>query len=1032
MAENEQKLLDYLKRVTNDLRQTERRLKEVESAGHEPIAIIGMACRFPGGVRSADELWELVAAGRDGIGELPADRGWDRDAIVHPDPEHLGTSYVGEGGFLYDASEFDAAFFGISPREALGMAPQQRLALETSWEAIEHAGIDPDALRGSRTSTFIGCDGLDYCLGAAQVPEGSAGYFTTGNSGSVTSGRVSYTLGLEGPAVTVDTACSSSLVAIHLACQSLRQGESSMALAGGVYVMASPAPLIGFSELRALAPDGRSKPFAANSDGMTLAEGAGILLLERLSDARRLGHRVLATVRGSAVNQDGASNGLTAPNGPSQQRVIGQALANARLAPSEVDAVEAHGTGTSLGDPIEAQALLATYGQGRPQDRPLWLGSIKSNIGHAQIAAGAAGVIKMVMAIRHGVLPATLHLDEPTPHVDWESGNVRLLTETADWPAADRPRRAGVSSFGMSGTNAHLILEQVPEPEAGEDPPEPGTLPWVLSARDAPGLAGQAASLAARVRDLSPVDVGWSLVSTRTAFEHRAVVVGRDREELIAGLEALAAGEAHPGVVHPGTPTAGGPGPVLVFPGQGSQWAGMGAELLESSPVFAARIAECEAALSPYVDWSLTQVLRDGEMSRVDVVQPVLWAMMVSLAAVWADHGVTPAAVVGHSQGEIAAACVAGALSLEDGATVSALRSQALRSLAGAGGMASLGIGQDEARQLLSRLGDKAAGLVVAAVNGPASTVISGPPDQLAAAVAACEEAGSRARTIDVDYASHGPQVDEIADEIAASLAGVVPNETGVAFYSAVTGGRIDPGELDAAYWFTNLRQPVRFADAVQALLADGHRVFIEASPHPVLTLGMQETFEAAGADAVTVRTLRRDEGGLARLTESAGLAFAAGVPVDWTRWFTGARTVELPTYAFQRQRYWLEPPSQPGRAVSGTDAAEARLWDAIEGQDLEALTTTLRLEDDGAVDALRPALPILSSWHRGHREESTINSWRYRATWKHLPEAVPAGLTGTWFVLFPAGREEHPAVLAALQALHGHGASAVPCPVRA
>ncbi|MEU8724394.1 type I polyketide synthase, partial [Streptomyces antimycoticus] len=645
MASNEEKLLDYLKRVTADLRQTQRRLKDVESAGHEPVAIVGMSCRFPGGVRSPEELWELVATERDAISELPTDRNWDLENLFHPDPDHPGTSYTREGGFIDDPAGFDATFFGISPREALGMAPQQRLALEASWEAIEHAGVDPESLRGSRTGTFIGCDHLDYCSDASQVPEGSAGYFTIGNSASVVSGRVAYTLGLEGAAVTVDTACSSSLVAMHLACQAIRQGECDMALAGGVAVMSSTAPFIGFSELRGLAPDGRSKAFSANSDGMTLAEGVGVLLLERLSDARRDGHQVLAVIRGTAVNQDGASNGLTAPNGPSQQRVIRQALANARLSPSEVDAVEAHGTGTTLGDPIEAQALLATYGQERDEGCPLWLGSIKSNIGHAQMAAGAAGVIKMVMAMRHGVLPASLHIDEPTPHVDWDAGDVHLLTEAREWPRGAHPRRAGVSSFGISGTNAHLILEQAPEEAAtelgdlGVEPMEPvavepvamepiaaevepgtvgaepvavavepacGPVPWVVSARGAEALRGQARALAARVNadpGVTAAEVGWSLLRTRTLFDHRAVVIGQDRDELVAGLEALAAGEPHPGLVGPGETTGDATGQtVFLFSGQGSQRPGMGAELYNRFPVFTEAFDDVCALLDPHLE----------------------------------------------------------------------------------------------------------------------------------------------------------------------------------------------------------------------------------------------------------------------------------------------------------------------------------------------------------------------------------------------------------------------------------------------
>ncbi|MYZ14123.1 type I polyketide synthase, partial [Streptomyces sp. SID337] len=520
-----------------------------------------------------------------------------------------GTSYVREGGFLYDAGDFDAAFFGISPREAVAMDPQQRLLLETAWEAIERAGLDREALKGSNAGVYTGLTIFDYLALVGERPTEVEGYIGTGNLGCVASGRVSYVLGLEGPAMTIDTGCSSSLVAIHQAAHALRQGECSLALAGGATVMATPGAFVEFSLQRGLAKDGRCKPFAAAADGTGWAEGVGLVVLERLSEARRNGHKVLAVIRGSAINQDGTSNGLTAPNGQAQQRVIRQALANARLSAEDVDAVEAHGTGTMLGDPIEASALVATYGKERPEDRPLWLGSIKSNIGHAQASAGVAGVIKMVMALRNEQLPTSLHIDAPTPHVDWENSGVRLLSEPVAWPRGDRPRRAGVSAFGISGTNAHLILEQAPDapddtPAASSDMSDApaGVVPWVVSARGEEALRAQAALLAERAtadpRPASPLDVGWSLVKSRSVFENRAVVVGRDRDALLTGLRSLAAGEPSPDVVQGAVQGASGAGPVLVFPGQGSQWVGMGAQLLEESPVFAARIGECERALS--------------------------------------------------------------------------------------------------------------------------------------------------------------------------------------------------------------------------------------------------------------------------------------------------------------------------------------------------------------------------------------------------------------------------------------------------
>ncbi|MET9543655.1 beta-ketoacyl synthase N-terminal-like domain-containing protein, partial [Streptomyces sp. NPDC006553] len=664
---------------------TESAPRHVAFSG-EPIAVVGMSCRLPGGVHSAEDLWDLLSAQGETVSGFPADRGWDAGSLRQPDREGSNGVSARGGGFLHDAALFDPEFFGISPREARAMDPQQRLLLETAWEAFERAGIDPESLAGTPTGVFVGSNYQDYGANLAAVPEGTEGHLLTGGASSVLSGRIAYTFGLEGPAVTVDTACSSSLVGVHLATQALRLGECSLALAGGVAVMGSPGALLAFSKQGALSPDGRCRSFSADADGMGMAEGVGLLLLERLSDAVANGHRVLAVVRGSAVNQDGASNGLTAPNGPSQQRVIRQALANAQVDAGEVDAVEAHGTGTKLGDPIEAQALLATYGQDRPEGRPLWLGSVKSNIGHTQAASGVTGVIKMVMALQHHSLPATLHADAPSPHVDWATGDVRLLTEPVPWQSEGRPRRAGVSSFGVSGTNVHVILEEAPaadvattevstaeEPTAGAtQTPAPlgeGPVPWVVSGRGDGGLRGQAAQLASFVRAqqaAGAVDLAWIAgvaagLAGRAALEQRAVVVGADVGELLEQLDELVADARSP------LRRSTDPGVVFVFPGQGGQWIGMGRELLLSWPAFAERMAVCERALDPWVDWSLQAVLSGEErdwLSRVDVVQPVLWAVMVSLAEAWRAAGVVPDAVVGHSQGEIAAAVVAGRLSV--------------------------------------------------------------------------------------------------------------------------------------------------------------------------------------------------------------------------------------------------------------------------------------------------------------------------------------------------------------------------------
>ncbi|WP_380283414.1 type I polyketide synthase [Kitasatospora purpeofusca] len=908
---------------------------------HDPIAIVSMSCRLPGGVRTPEDLWEVVAAGHDVVAGFPTERGWDLADLYDPDPSKQGKSYVREGGFLHDAGWFDPAFFGISPREAQAMDPQQRLLLETSWEVLERAGIRPASLKGSRCGVFVGAMPQDYGPRMEEPSEGYEGYLLTGSTTSVISGRISYTLGLEGPAVSVDTACSASLTAIHLAAQSLRRGECSLALAGGVTVMSSPGIFVELSRQKALSADGRCKAFSAQADGTGWGEGAGMILLERLSDARRNGHQVLAVIRGSAVNQDGASNGLTAPHGPSQQRVIRAALTDAGLSTRDVDAVEAHGTGTALGDPIEAGALLATYGQDRSDGQPLWLGSLKSNFAHPQAAAGVAGVIKMVMAIRHGLLPQTLHVDEPSPHVDWESGAVRLLTDATPWPATGRPRRAGVSSFGISGTNAHAIIEQAPQdtgPAPADAEPEgtlPGPLPWTLSGRTDQALRAQAERLRAHLTAhpaAGLADLGYSLATTRTAFSHRAAIVADDRAGFLQGLDALADGATVPDLVQA---TGGERRKVaFVFPGQGSQWLGMAQQLWQDSPVFAEQLRACAEAFEPFIDWSLPAVLH-GEpdapsLDRIDVIQPTLFAVMVSLAAVWRSYGIEPAAVVGHSQGEIAAAYVAGALTLEDAARIVALRSRLWSELTGKGGMTAVSLPADEARERIARWSDR---LSIAAVNGPRFVTVSGDPGALDELLAALEAEGVQARRIrGVDTAGHSAQVDVLRDRMLEGLRTVAPTASAVPFFSTVTGERLDTRELDTGYWYRNIRDTVDFEQAARALMAAGFTGFVECSPHPVLLTALQEIAEEAGTGIATVGTLRREEGGARRFVASLAQAQVQGIEPDWATVFAGhgARRVELPTYAFQRELYWLSRPAPSGDVSSvGLEPADHPLLGA-------------------------------------------------------------------------------------------------------
>ncbi|GAA0363797.1 type I polyketide synthase [Streptomyces blastmyceticus] len=893
MTTPSEKVVEALRTSLKEAEHLRRQNHKLVAAATEPIAIVAMGCRYPGGVNSPEDLWELLAAGKDAISGFPTDRGWDLAALREAGVDKRGNTVSQEGGFLDSAAGFDAGFFGISPREAVTMDPQQRLLLETSWEAIERAGIDPASLRGSGTGVFVGTNGQDYAYLLVRSLADATGDIGTGIAASATSGRLSYTLGLEGPAVTVDTACSSSLVALHTAAHALRAGECSLALVGGVNVMSSPGSLIEFSRQGGLASDGRCKAYSDAADGTGWSEGVGVLLVERLSDARRNGHPVLALVKGSAVNQDGASNGFTAPNGRAQQRVIRQALAAAGLSAQDVDAVEGHGTGTPLGDPIEARALLDTYGQGRDPERPLLLGSVKSNLGHAQAAAGVAGVIKTVMAMRHGVLPGTLHVDAPSSHVDWSAGAVELLTEPRAWPDVDRPWRAGVSSFGISGTNAHVILEQA---EPAEEPAEapaapPGVVPWLVSAKSEEALTAQVERLPSPAGSLSPTDMGFSLATGRSVFEHRAVL-------LVGGPDGGPV-EAARGRASTGRSLA------VLFSGQGAQRVGMGRELYGRFPVF----AEALDAVLAHFDGDVREVMFfDVErLNGTGFTQPALFAVEVALFRLVESWGVRPDFVAGHSIGEIAAAHVAGVFSLEDACRLVGARARLMNALPAGGAMVAVQAGEGE---VVARLVD---GVSIAAVNGPESVVIAGDEIEVLRIAEEFAAEGRKTQRLSVSHAFHSPLMDPMLDEFRRVAEGISFQAPQLPMVSNVTG-ELAGEELvcSAEYWVRHVRETVRFADGIRALAFEGASVFLELGPDGVLTAMAQHSLDDT---SVAVPALRKDRPEETALLTALARLHVVGVGVDWAAWFagTGARRVDVPTYAFQHERYWPKPAAPAG-----------------------------------------------------------------------------------------------------------------------
>jgi acyl transferase domain-containing protein len=892
-----------------------KRLREAAEpalAGAEPLAIVGVGCRFPGGANTPEAFWRVISQGVDGITETPAVR-WSLDELYDPDPSAAGKTTTRWGGFVDAVDQFDCSLFGIAPREAVQMDPQQRLLLETVWSALEHAGLAPDRLKGSNAGVFVGAHShsSDYCWMQYRDLEGLDAFSGTGTAHNFLSGRLSYLFDVHGPSLVVDTACSSSLVAFHLACQSIRQGECSIAIVGGVNLMLSPQFTVAASRMHMLSPDGRCKTFDASANGFVRSEGCGAVIVKRLADARAAGDRVLAVVRGTAINQDGRTNGITAPNGLSQRAVIQDALRNGGVNPQDVSYIEAHGTGTPLGDPIEVEALAATVGQPRADGATVALGSVKSNIGHLEGGAGVAGLIKAVLCLHHRELPPLVHFKQLNPHISLDGTALRVPTALEPWT---RPHRvAGVSSFGWSGTNAHVVLEQAPDAEPRAAAADSRVRVLTISARtpealEALGRAWQdwcgGAGVSAPIADI--VDTA---TRRRAHHEHRAALIGSSTTDLSERFEAMLRGESHPDVVVGRIGERSGI--VFVFPGQGSQWLGMGRELYEIEPVFRRALDTVGAALSRYVNWTLVEQLKaDAASSRlheIDVIQPTLFAIEVALAELWKSRGVHPDAVVGHSMGEVAAAYVAGVLSIDDAARVICLRSQLLKRVSGKGAMAAVEMSIDDTARAIAGYEGR---LSIAVSNSPTSTVISGDADAIDEVVAALDERDVFCRRIKVDVASHSPQVDPLRGDLLRALDGLQPRAAAVPMYSTVTASLADGAALNAEYWVRNLREPVLLSKSVERLAADGHTTFIEMSPHPILLPAVESTLRAVNRSGIALPSLRREESEQRVMLSSAARLYVSGYDVDFEALNGRGGFADVPRYQFQRERYWLDAPS--------------------------------------------------------------------------------------------------------------------------